>query len=113
MAEISIQELMERLPGAFLPEQAAGVNATVQFNLSGVKGGDWVVRIEDSRLSVESGVTPYPNLTFKAEAQDCLDIFTGKQDGMRAFMQGKLRLVGDMSLAMRLTRLFDQSKILN
>jgi putative sterol carrier protein len=105
--ELTIQSLMDRLPEAFLPEKAAGVNSDVHFALSGDKGGDWVVRIHQQTCVVERGIIPNPNLTFKADAQDCLDIFTGKIDGMRAFMQGKLQLIGDMSLAMRLTNLFD------
>jgi putative sterol carrier protein len=111
MSDITIQSLMDRLPEAFLPEKAAGVNADVQFNLSGEKGGDWVVKIHDQTCNVERGATPNPTLAFKADAQDCLDIFTGKLDGMRAFMQGKLRLIGDMSLAMRLTSLFKVSRL--
>jgi putative sterol carrier protein len=106
MSDLTIQSLMDRLPGAFLPEKAAGVNATVQFALSGAGGGDWIVKIQNQTCSVDKGSMPNPTLVFKAEAQDCLDIFTDKLDGMRAFMQGKLQLVGDMGLAMKLTNLF-------
>jgi len=42
-------------------------------------------------------------------AQTVMDVFTGKQDGVRAYMQGKLRVSGDMSLAMRLTNFFKLS----
>jgi len=45
-------------------------------------------------------------LKMSGDAQTVMDVFSGKQDGVRAYMQGKLRVAGDMSLAMRLTGLF-------
>ncbi len=106
MADLAIEDLMAKLPSAFLPEKAAGVNAVVQFNLSGERGGDWYVTIHDQACTVEPGAAQAPNLVFSAAAQDCLDILTGKLDGMRAFMTGKLKLSGDMGLAMKLVGFF-------
>jgi len=108
--EITIQDLMDRLPKAFVPEKAAGVNASVLFHLTGEMGGDWVVTIKDQTCVVTQGRKDNTNLIFAAEAQDCLDIFTGKLDEMRAFMQGKLRLTGDMGLATKLAGFFDVQK---
>jgi putative sterol carrier protein len=110
MTEISIRKLMDKLPEAFVAERAGGVRAVVQFRLSGEGGGDWMVKFEDQTCHVAEGVTDQPDLTFSAEAQDCLDIFTGKMDGMRAFMLGRLKLTGDFSLALKLTSFFDMDK---
>ncbi|MDR3577163.1 MAG: SCP2 sterol-binding domain-containing protein [Anaerolineaceae bacterium] len=106
MTDYSIQDLMDRLPAAFLADKAAGVDATVLFNLTGPKGGQWVVAIQNQTCGVEKGTIPNPKLTLTADAQDCLDIFSGKLDGMKAFMQGKLKVSGDFGLAMKLTGLF-------
>ena len=106
MTEVMIQDLMDRLPGAFLADKAAGINASVLFNLTGPKGGQWVVTIQNQLCRVENGTIPNPKLTLTADAQDCLDIFSGKLDGMKAFMQGKLKVTGDFGLAMKLTGLF-------
>jgi len=106
VSEVSIQDLMDRLPQAFQPEMAGGTAATVLFQLSGEGGGEWVVTIARQQCVVEKGSTTNPNLVFTASAQDCLDIFNGKLDGMSAFMRGKLRLQGDMSLAMKLAGFF-------
>lgn len=103
---VSIQDLFNRLPGSFVPEKAANIQARVLFHLTGEKGGDWVVSIQDGTCVVTSGSENDPSLTFTAEAQDCLDIFYRKLDPTRAFMLGKVRLQGDWSLAMRLTDLF-------
>jgi putative sterol carrier protein len=45
-------------------------------------------------------------LTLSANAQDLLDIFTGKLDAMKALMSGKLHMLGDMGLAMKLMSYF-------
>jgi putative sterol carrier protein len=39
-------------------------------------------------------------------AQDYLDMLSGKLNGQMAFMTGKLRIAGDMGLALRMQSLF-------
>jgi putative sterol carrier protein len=111
MTDISIQSLMDRLCGAFVPERSVGIDAIVQFDLQGDQGGEWVVSIQDQTCQVEQGKTEDANLTFSAQAQDALDVLSGKTDPMGAFMRGKLRLAGDMGLAMRLAKLFDVKRL--
>jgi putative sterol carrier protein len=41
-----------------------------------------------------------------ADSTDYVKIFTGEVDGMQAFMQGKLKLSGDLNLAMKLMTIF-------
>ena len=106
MSEITVKELMARMPKAFLPEKAKGVEAVIQYHLTGEEGGDWVITIKDGRCTVEEGVAENPRLTLTADAQDYKDIILGKLDGMKAFMQGKLQLKGDLNLAMKLTSFF-------
>jgi putative sterol carrier protein len=109
MSDLSIQNLMERMQNAFLPEKAAGINVTVQVDLQGEGGGNWVVTIVNQQCTVTQGTINNPTLKMSGDAQTVMDVFTGKQDGVRAYMQGKLRVSGDMSLAMRLTSLFKLS----
>ena len=45
-------------------------------------------------------------MTLTADSSDYVKIFTGEIDGMQAFMQGKLKLAGDLNLAMKLTQMF-------
>jgi putative sterol carrier protein len=106
MSEITLGELMSRMPKAFLPEKAEGVEAVVQYKLSGDEGGDWVIRIADGACTVEAGETDNPKMTLTADAQDYKDVVLGKMNAMQAFMQGKLKLAGDLNLAMKLTSFF-------
>jgi putative sterol carrier protein len=106
VTDLNIQSIMEKVVRSFVPEKAAGVDARVQFHLTGRQAGDWVVTIRDQKLSVEPGTVADPNLMFGADTQDVLDVFTGKLDPMKAYMQGKVQFKGDMGLAMRLMSMF-------
>ena len=109
MSDFSIQNLMERMQKAFIPEKSAGYDVTVQVELQGAGGGNWVVAISNQQCKVTQGTIANPTLKMSGDAQTVMDVFSGKQDGVRAYMQGKLRVSGDMSLAMRLTSLFKLS----
>lgn len=106
MADPTIREFMARLTAAFVPEKAAGLEAGVQLKLTGAQASDWTVTIRDGRCEAAEGSLPAPNLTLTVDAEDFVRIFTGQLDGMQAFMQGKLKLTGDMNLAMKLLGLF-------
>lgn len=110
--ENQIAELLERLPGAFLPEEAGNTSATIHLKLSGEEGGEWTIQIDGGKCDILPGPVEKPTLTFSASARDCLEVFSGKQDPMRAYMAGRLHLKGNMGLAMRLARLFSIEKIL-
>ena len=104
--EISIQELMNRMPGAFKPEASTGINAVFQYHLTGSEAGDWMIDIHDGKINVEPGVHPNPQVTLTADSQDYKDVVLGRTNAMASFMQGKLKLAGDLSLAMKLQNLF-------
>jgi putative sterol carrier protein len=97
---------MEKMPGAFLPEKAQGLDAAIQFNFTGQEPGDWFAVIKDGKCEVSRGTTPAPRMTLKANSEDYVKIFTGELDGMQAFMQGKIKLTGDLNLAMKLMQMF-------
>ena len=45
-------------------------------------------------------------LTLTADAADYLSIITGKMNAMSAFAEGKIKLKGDLALAMKLMNFF-------
>jgi putative sterol carrier protein len=55
---------------------------------------------------VKEGPAPAPQLTLAMAAQDWVDMVTGKLNPQMAFMSGKLKHKGDMSLLMRLGGMF-------
>ncbi len=100
------QDLFDKMPAAFVPEKAQGVNATVQIDLSGEDGGTWVVNIADGKATVTREPVENPTMTLTMDAQDYMDMVIGKLNPMNAFMQGKVKLKGDMGLAMKFQNMF-------
>jgi putative sterol carrier protein len=94
------------MPGALIPEKAQGVDAVIQFKFTGEEAGEWNATIKDGKVDVERGTHPSPRMTLTADSSDYVKIFTGELDGMQAFMQGKIKLAGDLNLAMKLMQMF-------
>jgi len=104
---LTIKELMSKMPGAFLPDKATGVDAVVHFKFTGAEPGEWNATIREGKCEVAQGIPrKEPNMTLTADSADYIKIFTGELDGMQAFMQGKIKLGGDLNLAMKLMQMF-------
>ena len=109
MSEVQMtpDQIVDAMPEYLIPEKAATTKATIQFDLSGDGGGKWWVKIHDGKAESGKGDPGEPaNLTLLADAHDWVKIMTGKQDGTTAFMQGKLKIKGDMGLAIKMQTLF-------
>ncbi len=102
----TVKETFDRMPSQFRADKAAGTNATIQYDISGAGGGTWNAVIKDGTCTVSPGPASNPSLTLQMSAQDWLDMTSGKQSGQVLFMSGKLKLKGDMGLAMKLASLF-------
>ena len=102
----SVKESFDAMPANFNSEKAAGMKAVYQWDVTGDGGGKWNADIADGKCAVSEGEHASPNITITVSASDWLDILNGKLDGQMAFMSGKLKVKGDMSLAMKLKTLF-------
>jgi putative sterol carrier protein len=102
----TVKETFDALAGHFRPDKAAGVNATIQYEITGDQGGNWNAVIKDGQCVVTAGVATSPTLTLTMSSQDWLDLAGGKLSGQMAFMSGKLKLKGDMGLAMKIGSMF-------
>jgi len=102
----TVKETFDQMPSRFKSDRAAGTNATIQYDISGEGGGTWHAVIKDGACTVASGPGTNPNLTLQIAAQDWMDMTSGKQSGQMLFMSGKLKLKGDMGLAMKLGSMF-------
>src|SRR2546430_1279535 len=96
------QLLMEELSRSFQPDKAGTTNAVIQFDLGGDPGGQYHLEIAGSSMTPHRGRAENPNLTLTLDGQDCVRIFTGQMDPTAAFMSGKLKVKGDMGLALKL-----------
>ena len=106
----NLKEIFEKMPDAFLPEKAANLNATVQLELTGEGAGDWVVKIANGAIAIDEGRTEAPNLTLTMAANDYVALSRGEVNPVNLFMAGKVKLQGDMTLAMKFPEMFDRSR---
>ena len=106
MSEMTARQLIENMPATFRPERAGRASAVVQFQLSGEGGGDWYVTIRDRTCTVVEGVTSSADAMVRMDASDYVALATGKLNSMKAFMTGRVKASGDLSLLQRIDRWF-------
>jgi putative sterol carrier protein len=101
-----VKEIFGAMPANLNADAAKGMNSVIQFNLTGDGGGNYYVEIKDGAANVKEGSHASPNMTMTLAASDYVDLITGKLNGQMAFMSGKLKIAGDMGLAMKMQTLF-------
>lgn len=106
MKGFTLTELLDLLPSAYQPEGNEPINAVIQINAKGEGGGDWYVVIDGDECKVISGISTNSDLKLGAKTSDLLDIVSGKLDGLKAYMTGKIHFSGSITLAMKIARLF-------
>ena len=104
---MNLDTLFSRLPGALNAANAAGVDATIQFNTSTPRH----VVVRDGAATVHEGTADSYKVAVTMADDDLVALLSGQLDGMTAFMTGKLRIDGDLMFAQRIVTLFDGSKL--
>ncbi len=74
--------------------------AIYQFHITGDDGGDWLV--DTGAAAVTAGTNDAANCTITVADSDFVGLVKGELAGPMLFMSGKLKVEGDISLAMQL-----------
>jgi putative sterol carrier protein len=99
----SAREFFESIEGRLDPEKLKGETLSYRFDIEGA--GSWKIDVVDGA----------PTVTESADAADCvirmkeetlLKLIDGKQNPTTAFMTGKVKVDGNMGLALKLQQLF-------
>ena len=106
MADVTVKQIFDEMSKNFNGDAAKGMNAVIQFNLTGDDGGQYHTVIKDGACQVQQGTHASPNMTLTMTGKDYVDMIMGKLNGQMAFMSGKLKIAGDMGLAMKMQTLF-------
>ena len=103
---MTVNEAFEMLPDVLNREAAAGMSKTFQWNITGDEAGVWAFQIANGVGTLIRGGIEKPDVTFTVGDKNWLAIIGGKLDPMKAFMTGKLKVTGDMALALKMSQLF-------
>jgi putative sterol carrier protein len=82
------------------PAKSKAINAVYQFDITGDNGGTWTVDL--TQPAVVSGAGGKAQCTITMSSKDFVDIISEKLNPQMAFLQGRLKVAGDMSLALKL-----------
>ena len=102
---MTCDELMQTLVDNYDPAKADGVDAIIQFNLTGEADCTFWLRISGATCEAQSGVAENPRMTLRANTNEFIAVLKGDIPPMTAFIQGKIKIQGDTFLAMKLQSL--------
>lgn len=82
------------------PDRAKKIGGVFEFVLDGEEGGTW--HLDLSVPKVAKGPAEKFNVRIKMKVSDFLEVVNGKMNEIAAFSQGKLKVEGNMTMALRL-----------
>ena len=106
MADIKLKDFIYGMPTRFAAEKASGLEATIQFVISGQDGGNFLLRINNGTCTANEELEESPTLTLRMSSETYIGMAIGKLKGPQAFFMRKLRFEGETKLLMKMHSLF-------
>ncbi len=99
--------VFEQMKSRLTEEKAKKINASYFFDIGGDEGGKWSVDLTKPAdwVTTTSEVTAAQCTITVPKSEDWVALATGKLNPTMAFMQGKIKVKGDMTLALKLQSL--------
>jgi len=99
-------QVFEEMKQRLTKEKAQKINASYLFDIGGDDGGKWSVDLTKPENWITTGDNANAQCTITVgKAEDWVALASGKMNPTMAFMQGKIKVKGDMSLALKLQSL--------
>jgi predicted lipid carrier protein YhbT len=90
---------------AAMPDNGKPKSGLFLFKVKGDNPSEWTVDISQYPGTVKAEKAENPDATFTVEEEHLLKIAAGKLDVQTAFIQGRLKIDGNMEQAMRLAKI--------
>lgn len=104
-----VETTFDVIKGVINEDIVKSTQGIYQFDLSGEHTGVWFLDLKTGSGSVGQGEPPAKaDVVMKMDSSDFSKMFSGKLKPTMAFMSGKLKIKGDMTLAIKLEKLMDR-----
>lgn len=87
------------------PDLGKGVSAAVAIELTGEGGGRWVIDFTKTPAAFAPDATAAAVTTITMEAATFIEVAEGKADAQMAFLTGKIKVDGNLGIAIKLGEL--------
>lgn len=99
----SAREFFEAIEGRVDPAKTKGETVSYRFDIA--DAGSWKVDVVDGATTVTES-TDAADCVIRMKEETLLRLIDGKQNPATAFMTGKIKVDGNMALALKLKELF-------
>ncbi|KAM9207175.1 hydroxysteroid dehydrogenase-like protein 2 isoform 3-T3 [Dugong dugon] len=104
-----VEETFRIVKETLSEDAVKATQAVYQFELSGEDGGTWFLDLKSKGGNVGRGEPPdRADVVMSMSTEDFVKMFSGKLKPTMAFMSGKLKIKGNMALAIKLDKLMTQ-----
>lgn len=109
---VSVESVFDKIKSSLNEELVNRTKGVYAFHITGPENEVWFVDMKNGSGAVGKGQPPAgsADVIFTMELDSFIKMFNGSLKPTSAFMSGKLKLKGDMSLAMKLEKLMSAMK---
>ena len=100
------QDVFDGMRQSFQAQKAKGVHLKYQWQLSGPKGGEWWIEVNDGKYQMGRGKIDKPDVTFVATDKNWVALSNGTLGGKWAYLTGRLKIHGSQAAASKLDEMF-------
>ncbi|XP_006906173.1 hydroxysteroid dehydrogenase-like protein 2 isoform X3 [Pteropus alecto] len=105
----AVEETFRIVKDSLTDDIVKATQAVFQFELSGEDGGTWFLDLKSKSGNVGYGEpSDHADVVMSMSTDDFVKMFSGKLKPTMAFMSGKLKIKGNMALAIKLEKLMNQ-----
>ncbi|KAG5834860.1 hypothetical protein ANANG_G00266060 [Anguilla anguilla] len=106
-----IAETFKIIKGILSPDVVKSTQGVYKFDISGEHPGVWYIDLKNDAGSAGSGEPPVQaDVVMSMDSADFVKMFSGNLKPTMAFMSGKLKIKGDMTLAIKMEKMMSLMK---